>query len=535
MVVSPRGHNGSDAGVRDAVLAQYLVTKVNWKGSYKRILSVTPSSVLTYNPENYQCTSQWDLSEIEDVEAANERDQFLIRLEKARFRLAKVRFQCAARAHFISLITKLRRHFAIQPVQFTSVGVGAQWKKYRCIEFFGDGSSQSYFLEIGVSALSLLNDEGQKMDALPLIYLKKAASSYSHPDGIVLGTPYQERLFLCSQRNECLGDIYVAAAKLGVDLRLAESPLDVQLLRLRNSQMLDHPAIACFEVLKSGEDGNVFVEVQLVLQSEALVEVHPQMRAVVTRKYSTLLNVIRAEWDPETVGLEFAEGESLVVKLEARDQLITLLLLACRENECEHVMLTATEIKTNRMYYPHVNENASESAASLMESFFLRRVLQTSQAMTEQLIPAHGTLPGALLRKQSAPENGWLQRRTRLRKRSEPVVHGARDSFETGESMNDYVSPNIAMEELNANIPLNETSLFCHKAVLNDAIELLADHLASLVSTLRRFVNAANAEIVTTLQALVRLCYSSNASLSDRMVRTRRDMRASLDTFSGNI
>ncbi|KAF1314425.1 Cytochrome b5 isoform b, partial [Globisporangium splendens] len=522
-------HRRRDNG--DAVIAQYLVTKVSWKRACKRILTVTSTHLLTYNPESYQCTSQWDLSEIEDVEVTGERDQFLLRLEKSRFRLTKVRFQCAARSHFMSLITKLRRHFTTQPAQF-SIGAsdargGAPWNKYRCVEFFGDGSSSTYYLQVGVAAVLLLNDNGEKMDAFPFIYLKKAASTYSHPDGIVLGSPYQERLFLCSQRNECLGDMYVAAGELGVDLRWEESPLNVQLLRLRNSQMIDQPAVVCFEVRKTSEDGKSFMDVQLILQGEALVEVHPKMRSVVARKYTTLFNIIRAEWDPQTVGLEFAEGESVVVRLEARDQLITLLLLTCRENGHEHVMLTATEIKKNRVYYPHVNDKASESAAAKMENFFLHRVLQTAEIMSEHVIPAYGgSTPhvsgGLLLRKQSTPENGWLRRQrraSRLQKRSEPLVHGGtRDSFETGDSMNDFISTNIAMEELNANIPLNETILSCHKEVLNDAIELLADHLASLVSSLRRYVDTVNAEIVTTLQALVRLCYSSIACLSDRMV-----------------
>lgn len=522
MVASPRS-----AAPREHAIAQYLVTKVNWKGSYKRILAVTPASVLTYNPETYACTARWELSEIEDVEVSRERDQFVVRLEKARFRLAKVRFHCTARAHFLSLVSKLRRHFAIQPVAFSFDDVQAQWKKYRCIEFFGDSSSQSYYLQVGVSAVILHDDGGRKMDSFPYIYMKKAASTQSHPDGIVLGTPYQERLFLCSNRNECLSEIYLAASALGMDLRWNESPLNVQLLRLRNSQLIDQPAIVCFEVLKASDDGTFFMEVQLLLMGDALIEVHPKMRSVVSRKYVKLLNVIRTEWDIETVGLEFAEGESLVVKLEARDQLIALLLLTCRESGYEHVTLTSSEIKKNRVYYPHVIESSTESAAASMESFFVQRLLQTSTLGENKCAVAseRSTAPSALTRRQTAPESRWLPMRKHThRKRSEAALAGTRDSFETGESMNDFISTSIAMEELNANVPLNELSLFCDRDVLNSAIELLAEHLVSLVITLRRFVNAANAEIVTTLQALVRLSYSSHASLPDVLVRLDRPL-----------
>ncbi|TYZ64286.1 hypothetical protein PybrP1_013119 [[Pythium] brassicae (nom. inval.)] len=513
MVANPRSGGGEQA------IAQYLVTKVSWRGSYRRVLAVTPSSVLTFNPETFACTAQWELTEIEAVEVADERDQFVLRLEKARFRLARVRFHCPARAHVLSLVAKLRRHFALQPAapQLRAEHLQAQWKKYRCIEFFGDGSSQSYYLQVGTSAVVLHDDAGRTMDSFPYTYMKRAASTRSHADGIVLATPYQERLFLCSQRSECLGEIYAAAGAIGATLRWEESPLNVQLLRLRNAQLVDHPAVACFEVLKASADGHYFMEVQLLLQGDALVEVHPKMRTVVARKYAKLLNVIRTEWDDATIGLEFAEGESLVVKLEARDQLVALLLLTCRENGYEHIPLTASEIKKNRVYFPHPVANPGELAGAAMENFFLTRLLQTGAAAAGDAATGGGT--GRLLRRQNPLDgSSWLPRKAGLRKRSEAALVGTRDSFETGESMNDSLSTNVAMEEVNANIPLNEATLFCHREVLNGAIEVLAEHLASLVITLRRFVGSVNTEIVTTLQALVRLSYSPHAALPDPLI-----------------
>lgn len=505
-------------------IAQYLVTKVSWRGSYRRVLAVTPSSVLTFNPETFACTAQWELAEIEAAEVADERDQFVLRLEKARFRLTRVRFHCPARAHVLSLVTKLRHHYSLQPAAppVRGADVPVQWKKYRCIEFFGDGSSRSYYLQVDTSAVLLRDDAGRTMDAFPYLYMKRAASTRSHPDGIVLATPYQERLFLCSQRNECLSKIYTTAGAIGVMLSWEESPLNVQLLRLRNAQLLDHPAVVCFEVLKASDDGHYFMEVQLILQGDALVEVHPKMRTVVARKYAKLLNVIRTAWDSETVGLEFAEGESVVVKLEARDQLIALLLLTCRENGYEHMTLTASEIKMNRVYYPHPVANPGELAGASMESFFLTRLLQSGVTAGDAATGGGLHPPSRLLRRPPTLEGGssWLPRKAGQRKRSEAALVGTRDSFETGESMNDSLSTVVAMEEVNANIPLNEVNVFCHREVLNGAIEVLAEHLTSLVIALRCFVSSANDEIATTLQALVRLSYSPHAALPDRMVRT---------------
>lgn len=59
----------------ESVVARYLVTKISWRGSYRRILTISSACLATYNPETFQCTNQWHLSEIEDVDVLQDRGQ----------------------------------------------------------------------------------------------------------------------------------------------------------------------------------------------------------------------------------------------------------------------------------------------------------------------------------------------------------------------------------------------------------------------------------------------------------------------------
>ncbi|TPP60322.1 hypothetical protein FGIG_11457 [Fasciola gigantica] len=45
----------------------YLVTKISWKGSYKRLLTVGTMGVTTYNKDTLRVTNQWPYSEIYSV------------------------------------------------------------------------------------------------------------------------------------------------------------------------------------------------------------------------------------------------------------------------------------------------------------------------------------------------------------------------------------------------------------------------------------------------------------------------------------
>lgn len=42
----------------------FLVTKLSWKGRYKRILSIGTAGISTYNPDKLDLTNRWSYSDI---------------------------------------------------------------------------------------------------------------------------------------------------------------------------------------------------------------------------------------------------------------------------------------------------------------------------------------------------------------------------------------------------------------------------------------------------------------------------------------
>ncbi|DAZ96941.1 TPA: hypothetical protein N0F65_012044 [Lagenidium giganteum] len=500
----------------ETIVAQYLVTRVTWWATYPRVIVIGSSSISTYNPDDFACTNRWDLAEIDNVELSSEKDQFIIRLEKSTLRAPKFRFRCRSRGHLMSLVHKLRRHFTFQPIRFSL----SEHKRhhYRCVEYFADDSHVDYMMQIGVGGLTLLDDVGRKVETFPFVYLRQVLASSAHPDGVVLVSRAQDRLFLFRNRPECLQQIGAAAKAVGVDVVFGSSPLNVQLLRLRNSQLLDKSSIVCFEVDKAGTEQAVsFTHAQLILQTNHIVEVHPKLRRVISRPYSSLLYIIRSEWDAQTVVLEFLEEEHVVVRVAAREQLIALLLLVCHEAGHNKIELLAERVQSERLYRPHFSERADVVVEDVaMETFFLRRIVQSQVHRVEQaLVTEHGT--PAKNRERANTVSQWQRRRKERRRGSHYYIEESNPT-EPDDLMNDHLSTRTAIEELNANVRLDGLSDHCNKQLLNKAIEVLGQHLLSLIDEQQHIIDPEHNEIVITLQALVRLCRTPYAFLSDPMI-----------------
>lgn len=54
-----RGGANQDAAPPPDILARFLVTKASWRGRYRRVLSITPSAVLTQHPDDGTITNVW--------------------------------------------------------------------------------------------------------------------------------------------------------------------------------------------------------------------------------------------------------------------------------------------------------------------------------------------------------------------------------------------------------------------------------------------------------------------------------------------
>lgn len=541
--------SGSSNGGGDTVIAQYLATKVSWWASYPRILVVTASTLSTYNPETFRCTNQWEIADIDDAELSPTNNHFVLRLEKSRFRSAKIKFVCPARGHLLSLLARLRRQALGKPLLYRLVNT--RRLHYRCIEKYADGSHQLLFIQVAVSSIIFLDECGRRVQIQPLLYLNLAAFSSEHPEGMVLSTAFHDRFFLCPERHECLNEIVAAAQDAGVELYKTSTHITALQLHLHNTQVLDRASVIRFDVKKirdtekngdaapesDGSDGGkkAFNEIQLVLQGDAIVEMHRSKRTVIARPYSALLAIVRPDWDPRTLILEFKQEDTLVLDLDARDQLVTLLLLVCREAGKHNVVLISSGLNYCRFYHPHTADTASTDssiAGMSLTTFLLRRITQTS-ARPEDCTGGRsrgssvwsprrrrGASVSTPRASQGSSGRGWFQRRIKDKRMSEPVYE-MRNSIDSDLSMNEGLGIVIAMEELNANLPLDELTQSGpgQDDVVNLAMELVFGHLVTLVATLRRYGDTISSELITSLQALVRLYHHPEACFTDDTVR----------------
>ncbi|KAG2804699.1 hypothetical protein PC112_g18600 [Phytophthora cactorum] len=549
--------SGSSNSGGDTVIAQYLATKVSWWATYPRILVVTASTLSTYNPETFQCTNQWEIADIEDVELSPTKNHFVLRLEKARFRSAKLKFVCAAQGHLLSLLARLRRQAQGKALLYRLVK--ARRLHFRCIENYADGSHKLLFLQVTVSSIIFLDECGRRVQILPFLYLHMAAFSTKHPEGMVLSTVFHDRFFLCPERHECLNEIVAAAKDAGVEMYKTSTHITALQLRLHNTQVLDRASVIRFDVKKArntenngdaapesdASDGGkkAYNDIQLILQGDAIVEMHRSKRTVIARPYSALLAIVRPDWDPRTLVLEFKQEDTLVLDLDGRDQLVTLLLLVCREAGQHNVVLISSGLNYCRFYHPHAADTASTDssiAGMSMATFLLRRITQTSVHPEDnnggrsrggsiwsprRRRGASVSTPRASQGKNDSAGSdssgrGWFQRRINKDKRMSEPVYEMRNSIDSDLSLNEGVGIVIAMEELNANLPLDELTRSGpgQVEVVNKAMELVFEHLVTLVATLRRYGDTTSSELITTLQALVRLYHHPDACFTDDMI-----------------
>ena len=58
----------ADGSVAVNCLARFIVTKHSWRGKYRRVLCVTPTSLFTQHPENLQVTNIWSFVDDPDID-----------------------------------------------------------------------------------------------------------------------------------------------------------------------------------------------------------------------------------------------------------------------------------------------------------------------------------------------------------------------------------------------------------------------------------------------------------------------------------
>eukprot|EP00891_Asterochloris_glomerata_P003749 jgi/Astpho2/3749/Aster-x0176 len=90
-------------------LGRFLCTKSSWRGSYRRIVGLTPTAVFTQHPESLSVTNSWSFVGDPDIDgvavSSSDPEEFTISARqdgKSRYKPSK--FSCCQRAALLTLL-----------------------------------------------------------------------------------------------------------------------------------------------------------------------------------------------------------------------------------------------------------------------------------------------------------------------------------------------------------------------------------------------------------------------------------------------
>ncbi len=82
-------------------VASFLVTKLsNWRGKYKRIMTVGSHTLTTYNPGSMEVTNQWPYSEVVSLKP-QDRSELVLTVQNKKKKRDTMRFACDYRPELL--------------------------------------------------------------------------------------------------------------------------------------------------------------------------------------------------------------------------------------------------------------------------------------------------------------------------------------------------------------------------------------------------------------------------------------------------
>lgn len=124
----------------DAAIARFYVTKITWRGNYRRILAITPTSIVTVHPDSLAVTNVWRFAEDSDLASIEPSSQsgdhaelggvftLYFRKDKKGINSRDAKFACPERA---TLLTMLYNAILQQPCRAPHQGLrGERFPSY---------------------------------------------------------------------------------------------------------------------------------------------------------------------------------------------------------------------------------------------------------------------------------------------------------------------------------------------------------------------------------------------------------------------
>ena len=359
-------------------LARFLVTKLSWRGNYRRILGISSTSIVTIHPETLVVTNAWSFAgddpEISAVETKNEHPEgsvFVIHFRKDKrgpgSRDAK--FCCQNRAVLLGFVYEAAAVAARagqtvpRPLAETSFTFSAfklrrgEWKSVilrvtaTAVERLDPDSDAIVwrwrYISAASPAIRFLAQSSLSRDILAFAMVSKYGRSprvYASKDRdsivrSIQSAAYQSMgLALAAETTmseELTGESFLTALASAERERAAtpeESPLNEWEV-LRVHEMQEMYAISDAQMsqshAKGKENSKTLVPRRLVLTSSGIIERRPSTYEIAEwRQLPSIAALIRYDEDPQLLGIEWKDAGSVrsIYVTPARDSVLSALL-----------------------------------------------------------------------------------------------------------------------------------------------------------------------------------------------------------------
>ena len=184
----------------DEEISSFLVTKISWRGKYKRILSIGTHALTTYNPSNFEVTNQWPYAEVIGIKAV-EKFEFTLNVIRKKKR-ESMRFTSDYRSELL---------FEFLRVKLNPEDQRKDCKKYEAFKHHWSGTKLPVILEVNLyGILQLEPTTKHQLAVYPFYEIGGIALVEDNSQGMVLSRAGFSRLhmFDVPHRNEFCAKVY---------------------------------------------------------------------------------------------------------------------------------------------------------------------------------------------------------------------------------------------------------------------------------------------------------------------------------------
>ncbi|XP_017781227.1 PREDICTED: dnaJ homolog subfamily C member 13 [Nicrophorus vespilloides] len=327
-------------------VACFFLTKLSWKGKYKRIFSIGTMGITTYNPNTLEVTNKWaycDIISVTPIRGTTTELQLTMKKDR---KTDTMKFSTEQRSYLMTEALKYRHLFSEKPKEIL---------RYNAYKHHWSDVRLPVILEVTPYSLDQLDPTTNHV--LASYFFKDMVGFIvisDYPGGFVVACQEFSRLHLFQSVNceEIKQKIQESAlANLAIKITVPKDHItleDFQCQRFGLYSDDDHlTSVSEFSVYKIHKTRHTEpVKRTLCLSETCLLERDPQTYSVVTlRPLCHIFALVRYNDNPQMFSIEYLNGHVRTYNATDRDSLLASLLDGVRAsgNKDVHITMIPTE------------------------------------------------------------------------------------------------------------------------------------------------------------------------------------------------